>query len=107
MQEFIASNSVEISSDEDAACKCCREKTQSWAAGRGEGGFEQGLSLLGVKAIGHGVVHDREDELYAAQLDAAAVVQDGCALPPSAWAPDQAGTAGLTVAPCSRGLWRK
>lgn len=33
---------------------------------------------------------DAEDELQAAQLDVAAMVQQGCALPASPTAPDQA-----------------
>lgn len=46
---------------------------------------------------------DAEDELQAAQLDVAAVVQQGCALPACPTAPDQARAAGFAIA--GSALW--
>lgn len=63
--------------------------------GSGGGGRRSGLLLLGLLAgeLGHA-----EDELEAAQLDVAAVVEEGRALPARPAAADQAGAARLAAA---------
>ena len=70
------------------------------ALGGGSGGswVVKGF-LFGLLA---GKLCNTEDKLHAAQLDEAAVMEQGSALPACSTAPDQTGAAGLAVAAGAR-----
>lgn len=71
------------------------------ALGGGSGGGVWGSQgfIFGLLA---GKLCNTEDKLHAAQLDEAAVVEQGSALPACPTAPDQTGAAGLAVAAGAR-----